>query len=86
MTNWRKTVNIKDLIDTDESPEAAERVAHAIAARLHKAFQDTNDDLTIILENLNDIKATDKHPISHLNWLLDELYDWADAERIWLGL
>ena len=86
MTKWRKTVNIKDLLGDDESPEEVVRVAAAIVGRLNKAFPDPDYGLEDIISEFEDIRVDDKRPCLLFNDTLSSLYDWADAERVWLGL
>lgn len=83
---WKHTINIKDLLTADdESPREIERTAKAIAERLRKASPEPSDELRYIIEEFEDISAEDKRPLLLFNDTLDSLYDWADAERIWLG-
>ena len=86
MANWRRTVNIKDLLTDDDSPAECKRVAQAMAARLRGKFSEPGDELLDIIESFEGLEATDNRPLAVLNDILDNLYDWADAERIWLGL
>ena len=86
MTKWRKTVNIKDLLGDDESPEEVVRVAAAIVGRFNKAFPDPDYGLEDIISEFEDIRVDDKRPCLLFNDTLSSLYDWADAERVWLGL
>ena len=86
IANWRKTVNIKDLLTDDDSPENCVRVASVIVERLRKAFPEPPDNLEWILDEFEDISADDKRPSVLFNDTLESLYDWADAERVWLGL
>lgn len=83
---WRKTVNIKDLLGDDESPEAVVRAASQMVQRLRRAFPDPDNALEDIIAEFNDIDTTDKQPLLLFNDTLDSLYDWADSNRIWLGL
>lgn len=83
---WKRTVNIKDLLTDDDSPPECERVAKAIARRLRTAFPEPRDDLEDIVCDFENISADDKRPELLINGSLDDLYDWADAERVWLGL
>ena len=86
MAIWRKTVNIKDLLTDDESPEEVVRIAGELTSRLEKAFPHPDYDLEDIIEEFKDIEVTDKRPVVLFNDTLSRLYDWADAERVWLGL
>ena len=86
MANWRKTVNIKDLLTEDDSPENVVSVAAQVVKRLRNAFPDPDDDLNCILVEIEDIDIDDKRPELLFNDSLNSLYDWADAERVWLGL
>ncbi len=84
MTTWKYEVNIKDLLDVDEPTDAdANRIGVTIAARLTQAFSarmedDTQlEDIVQAMEEIADVEDFDN--------ILENLYDYADAEGIWLG-
>ena len=82
---WRETVNIKDLLTDDDSPENCENTAKALVKRLRAAFPKPDYDLENIISDFEDVSANDKRPLALFNDILDNLYDWADANRVWLG-
>lgn len=79
MTNWRRTINIKDIIDPDKP---AQEVAKAIAAKLRRAIPKWEDDdqLSEALWGFDDAQTTED-----VDSALTDLYNWADFELIWLG-
>ncbi len=81
MTNWKKTVNIKPFIPEDDSDEAAQKCATSIRALLIENIIDYNYDFQTILD---DLEAADN--CEGVNYILSALYDWADANNVWLGL
>lgn len=75
----------------------AHEVARQLRAKLPAPFFDITNDkyepsLTEVTENLEDAtdqtfapSPEDPNPIEMLNGWIDELFDWADANRAWLG-
>ena len=93
MSTWLTTVNIKDLLTEDDSEEAVITAANGIVGRLRTladpggSLADSLDTLTLceILNTFKDL-AENNPDVQEFNWVLDELYDWADDNRVWLGL
>lgn len=87
---WLVTVNIKDLLGEDESPEAVIAAATGIRQRMANLSSSplANDlDLMALGDILSDFADIVEAPdVSDFNGVLDGLYDWADANRVWLGL
>ncbi|MTK63025.1 MAG: hypothetical protein F8N15_00385 [Methanobacterium sp.] len=96
---WDRTINIKDILHrdrTNESDEHAIAVGKEIAALIRSRVPaewldfdhvDCEYDLIEIVEALEDLRLTDDQPaVEDLNGRLNELYDWADAKRVWLGM
>ena len=81
MTRWTKTVNIKPLITKDDSDTAAKTCATGIRALLVEHVIDYDYDFQMILD---DLEAAEN--CEDVNYTLDALYDWADANNVWLGL
>lgn len=52
---------------------------------------DLDEDLAYIVEGMEALKPDsydgeeDFTPLEDLNSMLDQLYDWADSKRVWLG-
>jgi hypothetical protein len=95
---WAHRADIRQFLDSeDESDENAIKVGKSIATELRSRlpaawfdaklddFKDELDDIVWRFEN--DIKRDDEHSAcTILNWVLRDLYDWADLEgRVWLG-
>ncbi len=81
MAKWNvKVKGLRTLLNTDDSDEEAKRVSKEIYKLLsnrlyHIYFKDFNR-----LKDFNVYVKTTKE----LNILLDEMYDYCDAERIWI--
>ena len=79
-TPWRRTIRIKHILTDDDDDFAARSVGTAIVAVLRRvaannpSFEFPNIDL---FEN-----ATNAEQV---NDALDALYDWGDAERVWIA-
>ena len=78
MKRWTKTVNIKPFID---ETQPADVVAERIRAKLVKAFPTPDLTLDIIITDLEEVQTVDD-----CDDILERLYDWADANDVWLGL
>lgn len=88
MSNWKYTLNFRDLI-TDETLNEDQSIirAKAMAKRLSSfinGFDDKDDDYMVyelwdVYEMLNDSISVDE-----INEGLDALYDAADTYRIWI--
>ena len=81
MGRWTKTVNIKPFITEDDSDAAAKACATGIRALLVKRIIDYDFDFQIILDDLETAETC-----GDVNDILERLYDWADANNVWLGL
>jgi hypothetical protein len=77
---WKRTLNIKQYLTEAETPEAIKAAADGIigtlptsapTSRLAKARDMADDDLETALLVFNDG--------------MDRVYDWADANRVWLA-
>lgn len=93
-----KTILHSDPGNTSE--EHAAFVANQIAVRLRQCLSsvlldwnspDVDSTLLEIVESLEELRPDsyvgedDYSALQDLNNRLDELYDWADRERVWLG-
>lgn len=88
MPEWRKTVRLKQLLSHDaEIPSSVLReTALKFAERLKREPEyETDIDLLTIVDQFEDIAEADDATLQDFNDLLAELYDWADAERVWIG-
>ena len=78
--------------------DAAIRIAAALRAKLPTAFFDiTSDEYEMILdeavedmesydvEGLRNLFAEGIDPLEMFNGRMEEIYDWADRARVWLG-
>ncbi|KKM21442.1 hypothetical protein LCGC14_1635420 [marine sediment metagenome] len=78
MTNWKHTVQIKDLLsDEDASPAHAAELGRIVAQRLRKSPLMNRGMLALRFERVQDQ--------DDFNKLMDHLYDDADRERVWIA-
>lgn len=93
---WKRALKLKDLLGPDDSPEEVRRVAREMSDRLKKLPDYEEGDLdgfSEIVDEMADIAtssaadyAAENSTISrHFNDVLSALYDWADAERVWIA-
>ena len=78
MPNWKRTVDIKGLIDPSQT---ADVVALQIRGRLIDAFDVPDFELAEILIDFGGVDTVEECDV-----VLVRLYDWADENRVWLGL
>ena len=78
MRRWKRTVHIKDLIDQTQT---ADVVALHIRDRLIGAFGSPDFTLADIITDFETVST-----VEECDDVLERLYDWADANDVWLGL
>ncbi|KKL99780.1 hypothetical protein LCGC14_1811010 [marine sediment metagenome] len=78
MRRWTNTINIKPFIDPTQP---ADVVAERIRAKLVAAFSVPDFELNDIIGDFGDVQTAEE-----CDDALERLYDWADANDVWLGL
>ena len=83
---WDRTIKFRELLSGDDSDEESRRIGRIISERINKTIPETDrvrdDDLTDIIENLEDVQCRDD-----LNACLGDLYDWGDeGKRLFVEL
>lgn len=85
-----------DDISASQAAELCHRMHALLRARLPPTWLDVNDpnfsfSLDELMDELRDA-STDGFsnaewgtPVEQINGLLDQLYDWADRHRVWIG-
>jgi hypothetical protein len=83
MSRWSKTVPINDLfrVGEDLTPEGITAFAIALIERL----EPHDAPLDCIRIALLDAADFPEHALYAISDGLEEIYDWADLNRIWLG-
>ena len=78
---WRKTVNIRPILDKDEdTDESAVNISRELAEFLSSQVSD-EPGIQPIITALNKVRTQ-----RGANKVVERLYDWADDHRIWLGI
>ena len=94
MTQWRKTIELKQFLGEDTSDASARRCAKDVYETLSlEPESETDYRLAEIIDELSDLSresSSDAYGgrFSLCDWLnavLNQLYDWADSERVWIG-
>ena len=90
MMRWKLTVDIKPIIGEDQANTAPEHVA-SVANRIAKKMRDAVPDnmRSISFEDAvewMESATPDDANVIEFNAALSDLYDWADRERVWLGI
>lgn len=92
---WSRKIKIKDLLGDDDSNENSVAVAHEIAKRFRAEMPNStfdvreneyDDEITSLIEDLESFNLQmDQEICEVLNERIDEIYDWADVKRVWIG-
>lgn len=94
MSKWLHTINIKQHLTEDESWEGMISAANNIAKELSKlpehffedfSFSDDVEFLNGLCMEDSNVYASEQELLSEINYCLHCIYDFADAELIWLG-
>ena len=95
MNKWEQSINIKQHLNEGETLGQIIKAAKGVYWELKRLKVDQDDynfdDIIMQFEyiaNLNP-ETTDEDPedlCEEFNYHLNELYDWADGEHVWLGL
>ncbi|EKC7897292.1 hypothetical protein FA341_15315 [Pseudomonas aeruginosa] len=83
-------------ISNEHAAQVANRIGALIRSRVPADWLDwdsaaLDEDLTHIVEGMEALKPDSYDgeenvtPLDDLNSMLDQLYDWADGKRVWLG-
>jgi hypothetical protein len=96
MTQWKHKINIKQHLGTETGNEAIVKAALGISKELRKlpvSIQTCPDfGVADILFEFSEMAYCAHDPedneslLEEFNYNLNELYDWADDNRVWLGL
>jgi hypothetical protein len=91
MTRWRKTIRIKQFLSDDGSDANAREVAGRVADVLKRQREyttldrrDFDDEYSDLADEFSDLAASNDGTCEDFNALLMYLYDWADANRVWI--
>ena len=81
MTDWKYKVDLSDLWDEyDEGTKSVTDVAEEVYSRVYKVVPMT-DELELILCDIQDAQTLDE-----LNNHMHDLWDWADTNKVWIGV
>ena len=94
MGKWTKTVDFKALMkpykdktDLDSLKELGVKFAALMKAELGMYLDSASDSFDYDLDELHDrFNDGDFEYVDEFDELLNELYDWCDANRIWTGI
>lgn len=84
MTRWTKTVDVRRWFEDDQTDlqsnmrGATEQVKSTLCKEIEK-----DPDLFAIVDELGD--AADEDDVAHWNYVWNELYNWADANHVWIA-
>lgn len=89
---WLAEWSLKDLLSESEDADSVVQCAREMHERLenyrlHSCSKRWNRDLELATISAEfEAISTDSFPdVSDFNAVLDDLYDWADRERVWIG-
>lgn len=90
--SWKYKINIKPFIGEGTSNDDIVKAAKGVLSELNKLPSSLYDDLEPISYEFEEIVRCEHDPkdnydlLQTFNYYLNELYNWADYERIWLGI
>lgn len=80
MARWLQTIKIKDLLGSEEGPDAIIAAADGIKSRLPEGAPVSQ------LTKARDMANVDPETaLLVFNDGMDRIYDWADRNRVWLA-
>lgn len=88
---WKLTINIKQHIGDDTTNDAIVKAAKGVVQELKKipvtliGLDDHIYEFQDIVDCTHDAEDN-ADLLEHFNYLLDDLYSFADYNRIWMGL
>lgn len=93
MTRWVHHLKLKDILDVDEDDLSSPTTANA-ARLMHQRLEEfrlaeypSDDDIAGISDEFHTIGFVDGDEaarIDEFNHVMNGLYDWADAEKVWI--
>jgi hypothetical protein len=93
--SWAAEIKIKHLLSETSDDTIAAATGRNIAAALRDGLPagdldidspEYDNEIDYIIDDLEDVRPyEDMDGTATLNAILDELYDWADIKRVWLG-
>lgn len=94
MRNWKHLVNIKQFLhnfdaNTDRVCDLALEVRKELLAKLPAEWLSYDSDMCDhtfmeIMETLEDMSTDQDVEADDFDYVLNDLYDWADYNRVWL--
>lgn len=83
---WIHTVQLKDLLDVEEdvNREEAKRLGGEMALRLLSPEMRQKYGHDIVLQEIIERFQEDCMSQPDFNDILEDLYDWADVNRVWI--
>ena len=95
MSKWKYKLNIKRHITDSLEWSDLSKAANSIAAELRKLPQSADGGALGFIDDINFLEGVNEqdcevysHPVdlrNEINFRLSSIYDFADAEHIWLG-
>ena len=90
MDKWKHNLNFKDLWEAREAedPITIGQLAEKVAQRIKKApfYEKYEADLEEIVQQFEGIgEDPEFDDVDEFDWVLKELYDWADENRCWIN-
>lgn len=95
---WDRSIKIKDLFESDDDSNAHMAVvAHELAERLKaglpaamldfqsESFDQEIEDIVNYFADMRDDEEPEGQLVEYFDDWLTQLYDWADAKRVWFN-
>ena len=95
MSDWKYKVDIKQHLTDDESVEGIVKASNAIAKELQKlpdelfedfTFEDDVEFLYWVSKDDMEVYESEEDLLKEVNHRLNSIYDFANCNKIWLGV
>jgi hypothetical protein len=84
MGNWQAEIDIKTAWKTEDSRVISKRIIEELTRIRPNLCESEQEELNGLVDSFKEIQDT--FGASGFNSLMQELYDWADAASVWIGV
>lgn len=92
---WKYTIDIKKHLDDYEDDDSVIEISKVIANELRAGMSVLNKRKLVSEDELYDLEENiiesfeyidEESTVEDFDYILNDLYDWSDVNRVWLGL
>lgn len=86
MAKWDYKIDVKQYLSADDSVSSVQIASKGVVCELKKLPTRYQDAVEEFIYNFEELAEDSEADCDYFNDLLNDLYDWADDYRVWLGL